>query len=84
MTIHKHRVQTVLDEEQYDLLQELAQKRETTVADAVKARRVAALRRLYEMGQEAEAAGEVMPDWEELEEQIIQARIAHMEARSVR
>ena len=84
MTIHKQRVQTVLDEEQYDQLQELAQKRETTVADAVKARRVAALRRLYEMGQEAEAAGEVMPDWEELEEQIIQARIAHMEARSVR
>ena len=24
-------------------------------------------------------AGEVMPDWEELEEEIVQARIAHME-----
>ena len=28
------------------------------------ARRMAALRGLYAMGQEAEARGEVMPDWE--------------------
>ncbi|MBP7963492.1 MAG: ribbon-helix-helix protein, CopG family [Caldilineaceae bacterium] len=86
MAIYKHRVQAVLDEEQYDLLQSLAQERETTVsglireavqvyyvADAVKARRMAALRGLYAMGQEAEARGEVMPDWEELEEEIVQA-----------
>ncbi len=92
MAVYKHRVQAVLDDEQYTLLQELAEERETTVsglireavqvyyvADAVKARRMAAVRRLYEMGQEAEARGEVMPDWEELEEEIIQARIAHME-----
>ena len=91
MAVYKHRVQAVLDEEQYALLQTLAQERETTVsglireavqvyyvADAVKDRRMAALRRLYAMGQEAEAAGEVMPDWEELEEEIIQARIAHL------
>ena len=33
------------------------------VADTVKARRMAALRGLYAMGQEAEARGEVTPDW---------------------
>lgn len=74
MAIYKHRVQAVLDEEQYDLLQSLAQERKNHslrayseavqvyyVVDAVKARRMAAVRGLYEMGQEAEARGEVMP-----------------------
>ena len=83
MAIYKHRVQAVLDEEQYDLLQSLAQERETTVsglireavqvyyvADAVKARRMAALRGLYAMGQESEGRREVMRDGEEVEEEI--------------
>lgn len=88
MAVYTHRVQAVLDDEQYQLLQELAQERETTVsglireavqvyyvADAVKARRMAALRSLLQMSQAAQTPGETMPDWEELEEEIIQAAI---------
>ena len=92
MPTYTHRVQAVLDDEQFELLQSLAEERETTVsglireavqvyyvADAAKARRMAALQSLFALAKESEVPDEVMPDWEELEEEIIQARIAHLE-----